>query len=267
MGPQFLEVYRGIVERRLAAKASGDKVMADALKITINGSFGKLGSKWSVLYSPDLLIAVTLTGQLALLMLIEAVEAAGLTVLSANTDGVVIKGWHEERDTLAAIVAAWEMATGFVTEETEYASIYSKDVNNYIAIKNDGETKLKGLYAAAGLSKNVTSPVCVRAVVDYLARGIPLQDTIYGCTDIRDFLTVRQVKGGAICAGVLLGKAVRWYYAIGETGHISYVTNGNKVARSDGARPIMELLPACPPDLDYQWYVQEAESILRDIGL
>ena len=39
-------------------------------KIQINGSFGKLGSKYSLLYAPDLLLQTTITGQLALLMLI-----------------------------------------------------------------------------------------------------------------------------------------------------------------------------------------------------
>lgn len=58
-------------------------------KIVLNGTFGKLGSKYSFLYSPNLMIQVTITGQLALLMLIEALEAAGISVVSANTDGIV----------------------------------------------------------------------------------------------------------------------------------------------------------------------------------
>src|SRR5690606_23235893 len=53
---------------------------ADSLKITINGSFGKLGSMWSILFSPNLLIQTTVTGQLALLLLIEWLEAEGIQV-------------------------------------------------------------------------------------------------------------------------------------------------------------------------------------------
>ena len=44
LGPKFLKVYRAIVEERLEAKAAGDKVRANTLKITVNGSFGKFGS-------------------------------------------------------------------------------------------------------------------------------------------------------------------------------------------------------------------------------
>ena len=91
MGEAFTQTFRKIVRRRLEAKKNGDKAMADGLKITTNGSIGKFASPWSNLYAPDLFIQTTLTGQLALLMLIEALESEGIPVVSANTDGVVIR--------------------------------------------------------------------------------------------------------------------------------------------------------------------------------
>ena len=147
LGPTFLHVYKNIVDRRIAAKERGDKVTADSLKITINGSFGKLGSKYSILYSPDLLIQVTVTGQLSLLMLIERLELAGIHVVSANTDGIVIKCPRKGQHIMDQIIAQWEQDTGFQTEGTIYKSLYSRDVNNYIAVKEDGSTKCKGAYA------------------------------------------------------------------------------------------------------------------------
>lgn len=267
MGPEFLSVYQSLVERRVQAKHDGNKVMADALKICVNGSFGKLGSKWSVLYSPDLLIQVTLTGQLALLVLIESLELAGFRVISANTDGVVTLVPTERTNEFNAMIAAWEMSSGFTTEETEYEALYSKDVNNYIAVKPDSTTKLKGLYATDGLQKNPTNAVCVDAVIQHLRHGDQVEGHIYCCTDVSKFLTIRQVKGGAVYGTQYLGKAVRWYYAKGETRRIAYATNGNKVARSEGARPLMELPDSIPIDLDYDWYIREAQSILSDVGL
>lgn len=266
LGPSFLEVYRGLVERRVHAKHAGLKVMSDALKICVNGSFGKLGSKWSVLYSPDLLIQVTLTGQIALLMLIEALEEAGIKVISANTDGVVSIVPEYERKRFEFAVLLWEIATGFNTEETEYSDLYAKDVNNYIAVKPDGTTKLKGLYAPAGMSKNTTNEICVEAVIAKLTQGIDVRLTIGACHDIRKFVTIRKVNGGAKYGDELLGKAVRWYYAKGETRCIEYAANGNRVARSQGARPVMELPDRLPDDIDYDWYAAEAESILSDVG-
>ena len=124
MGPAFLEVYQTIIDRRLEAKRSGDKVVNESLKIVLNGSFGKFGSKYSILYSPDLLIQTTLTGQLALLQLIEQLELAGISVVSANTDGVVAKCPRAKRDLMAAIVGIWEFFTCFEMEATEYSALY-----------------------------------------------------------------------------------------------------------------------------------------------
>lgn len=266
LGPDFLDVYKTIVDRRVAAKKAGDKVTDAALKITINGSFGKFGSKWSVLFGPNLLIQTTVTGQLALLMLIEALELNGIHVVSANTDGIVIKCQRTRYDEMVAIIQQWEKATGFNTEETQYAALYSRDVNNYIALKPNGTYKTKGVFAESGLSKNPTNEVCVMAAVDYLQFGIPVETTIRNCHDIRKFISIRNVTGGAVKGDEFLGRAVRWYYAKGESGVINYKTNGNKVPKSDGAKPLMNLSESLPNDIDYSWYINEAVDMLKDVA-
>ncbi|MFN8758678.1 MAG: hypothetical protein ACK5XA_07715 [Tagaea sp.] len=266
LAPHFLPVYRGIVEERLAAKKSGDKVKADALKITINGSFGKFGSPYSILYSPSLLIQVTVTGQLCLLMLIEMIEQAGAQVVSANTDGIVIKAPRRHLPNVEAAVRHWEMTTGFDTEATEYRALYSRDVNNYIAVKPDGSVKLKGAYAEGSLSKAPSAPIATGAVVKYLVDGTPIDETIAACQDIRKFVCARNVKGGAVKDGQPLGRVARWYYALGELDCIRYAVNNYTVPRTEGARPLMTLPASVPADLDREWYVLEARSILRDIG-
>jgi DNA polymerase elongation subunit (family B) len=266
IGRDFLTVYRSIVEERLAAKAAGDTVRANSLKITINGSFGKFGSKWSSLFSPNLLIQTTVTGQLALLMLIERLEAVGIPVVSANTDGLVIKCPRRREPDMAEVVSEWEQDTSFSTEATEYRALYSRDVNNYIALKHGGGVKTKGAYADAGLMKNPANQICMDAVVAKLTHGTPISETVYSCGDITRFVTVRTVNGGAVKDNQFLGKAVRWYYAIGETGAIHYKTNGNRVSRSMGARPLMDLPDAFPSDVNHWWYVEEAARILSDIG-
>lgn len=267
MGTEFLRAYRSIVDRRLAAKAAGDKVLADTLKIVVNGSFGKLGSRYSRLYSPDLLIQVTVTGQLCLLMLIDELEAEGISVVSANTDGIVIRCHHVDTGAMASVIKRWEQRTGFVTEETRYRALYSRDVNNYIAVKADGGVKLKGAYALAGLAKNPANLVAIDAAVQWLRTGVPIEDTIRTCQDVRRFVTVRTVAGGAIDQqGRYLGKAIRWYYARGVDGPLRYQKNGYTVPRTHGARPLMELPDQLPRDVDYRWYEREAISILTDVG-
>lgn len=270
LGPNFLRVYRGLVERRIAAKRAGQKKMADSLKIVVNGSFGKLGSQYSIMYAPDLLIQVTVTGQLALLMLIERLELANLQVISANTDGIIIKCPKYRQPEMRDILSGWEADTGFETEGTNYKAVYSKDVNNYIAVlatpKKDEKAKTKGAYAPTGLKKNPTNQIVTDAVIALVVDRKPLEETIRQCSDVRKFVQVRTVKGGAVKDGHYLGKAIRWYYAAGEEGDIIYAANGHSVPRSTGAKPLMDLPTQLPEDIDYERYIKDAEGILKDIA-
>lgn len=263
-GPQFLDTYRSIVDERLTAKRTGKKVKADALKITINGSFGKLGSKYSALYAPDLMMMVTLTGQLSLLMLIERLEGANISVVSANTDGFVSLVDKEDYQTYNDICFDWELDTGFELEETRYKALYSRDINNYLAVTEHG-AKGKGVFAAQGLMKNPVASICVEAAKAYLITGRSIKSYIEGCKDIKPFITARRVTGGAVWRGEYLGKVVRWVYTTdGEA--ITYKKNGNKVATSDGATPVMDM-PDEIPNLDYNKYITMTEDILKSVGV
>jgi len=286
LGRAFLTVFSRLVERRLHAKAqatickkTGDKegekawkVEADSLKITINGIFGKLGSVFSIIYSPDLLIQTTVTGQLTLLMLIEACEMAGIAVVSANTDGFVVNMHESRRATFEAIVKGFEALSNLKTEETAYSAIYSRDVNNYIAVKTDGEVKVKGAYSEKGstgntrLSKNPDALIVADAVVAYLTKGQPIIKTIRECSDLRRFVCVENVRGGGHINGLFLGKTVRWMYGKGSKNTINSVDSGNTVPNSYGAVPMMDLPDEFPANLDHDRYSSMALKALVDIG-
>lgn len=271
LGGQFLDIYRDIYTRRLAAKAAGDKVVADTLKIVLNGSFGKFGSKWSILYSPELLIQVTITGQLALLMLIEMIEklSPDTQVVSANTDGIVIKIDRAMEPLLNMTVSVWERITGFNTEATEYVALHSRDVNAYVAIKPNLDVKTKGPFGFDGLHKNPQNMVCNDAAINYLLYGIDPEHTVRACNDIKRYISIRQVKGGAVTdQGEYLGKAVRWYHSTDQPpGCIKYMENGNLVPDTEGCKPLMELPELVPADLDYEWYVINSHKILMELGV
>jgi hypothetical protein len=279
LGPHFLEVYRKIRDERVVAKRAGDKTKAEGLKISLNGCFGKLGSKYSVLYAPHLMIAVTLTGQLSLLMLIERAEAAGIPVVSGNTDGVVFRCPRDREADLRAITKQWEADTGFELEDTEYLSLYNQSVNSYIAVKPDGKAKMKGPISnpwasndmRGMLMKNPQHTIVSDAVVALITKGVPVEETIRGCTDIRSFVTVVNVKGGGTWRGEYLGKVVRYYWAKGGE-EILYKTphpttgNFKKVPKSDGCRPCMDLPDSLPDDIDFDRYIEAAKEALMDIG-
>lgn len=311
IGPVFLDVYRQIRDDRVAAKkeakalkkaGSQDKarlnhlsVIDKGLKIALNGCFGSLGSPYKIVYAPHLLISVTLTGQLALLMLIERAEAAGIEVVSANTDGVLfrcprhmfdgIDGDRLRPSALEEITSRWEQETQFDLEFVRYRGIYNLSVNSYFAIKHDGGHKRKGPLAnpwnphpddfdpvRGQLMKNPQTPICSDAALNYIKHGTPIRETIRGCTDVRQFVTVIKVTSGATWRDDYLGKVVRYYYGRDGSPILEAEPNalGNfkQVSRSEGAVPLMTMPDdyAVPPDIDYERYEQMAEDILVDVG-
>lgn len=217
-GQQFVEEYRKILARRIEAKRSGNKKVANSLKITLNGTFGKLGSMYAVIYAPELMLAVTLTGQLNLMCLIHDLEKIpGVIVLSANTDGIMIDYPDEARDAVLRTVQANALRTGFEYEETAYCKVAMKDVNNYFAVTAEtdvaevitgddikfgkskfGKVKTKGLYAELGLMKNPTMQVCSYMARDYLVEGIHPCQSISRYKEMKDFVEIRNVKGGGV---------------------------------------------------------------------
>lgn len=198
-GAQFIEAYREIYDQRIAAKRSGNKAVANSLKITLNGTYGKLGSIYSAFYSPDLMLAVCLTGQLNLLILIDQLEKIeGVKVHSANTDGIMVGFSPTVRDQVLKVFADNSEITGFEYEETPYTKVAMKDVNNYVAVGKDGKVKGKGLYAEMSLMKNPTMQVCTKAAVAYLTKGVLPEMFIKSQTDMKDFVAIRDVKGGGV---------------------------------------------------------------------
>lgn len=270
LGYNFLEVYNDIVNRRIKAKKEKNKVVNESLKIVINGSYGKLGNKYSCLYSPDLMIAVTLTGQLSLLMLIEQVEKHGIKVISANTDGFVSIVPKDKLFLYQCICFNWELITGFDLEETQYKALYSRDINNYLAIKLDGSIKGKGLFTIGELSKNPQGDISTIAIIDYLTKGTNIVKTIKECKDVSKFLFVRTVNGGALWGDKYLGKVVRWIYSTkGDVIKYKKVNKKGtqaKVPKSEGSRPIMTL-GELPDDIDYKRYILECNTILDNLNL
>jgi len=312
-GEQFIEAYREIYEQRIAAKRSGNKAVANSLKITLNGTYGKLGSIYSAFYSPDLMLAVCLTGQLNLLILIDQLEKIeGVKVHSANTDGIMVGFSPTVRDQVLKVFADNSEITGFEYEETPYTKVAMKDVNNYIAVGKDSKVKGKGLYADMSLQKNPTMQVCTNAAVAYLTKGVLPEMFIKSQTDMKDFVAIRDVKGGGVqydrmdwvddwelvedhgsakniwyskaankkvtrkskpkaievgVGGIPFGRVARWYMSFLPQPPIAYVDSGNRVAKTDGGKLCMNLPDTLPKDLDYQWYIDESYSLLKDLGI
>lgn len=268
LGREFLATYGGFIKMRLEAKANKDKLMANGFKIPLNATFGKLGEQFGYLFAPELLVGVTLTGQLGLLMLIEALVVAGFEVISANTDGVVSKVPDDKLALYREILADWEKTTDFILEETHYSAIYSRDVNSYIAFYTGDEGyKAKGAYSEYGLtSLQAKVPNCQivkDAVVAYLKDGTPVDHTIRNCKDFLQFTRAKNVKTGGYFNNERIGKVVRYYYSdTSDTGFVNAL--GHKVPEAWNTRPVMDLPDFIPKDISYSTYIAMARKIVNN---
>ena len=269
----FCDAYRDMVEQRLEAKRQGDVHEAAALKIAINGVFGKLKQPGSAVYSPSTFVDVVATGQFALMMLVEQLTEAGADVLSANTDGVIVAVDPRITD-LDGSVDNWCEKTGFVLERTDYNTLAMRDVNNYVAITPDGSVKAKGAYSA-GSSILRTRPafdVCAEAALGWIADGVPPAQHIAQCDDLRKFLTVRKMTGGVVDEqGNHYGKVVRYYKSddARRTLIVPDGKNGRLVPDGKGAIAVPLLQgdpPPLPDDIDRQFYIDRAVSMVAELG-
>lgn len=284
MRGHFIPVFKGIKLQREIDKKAGRVDEAETGKIATNGLFGKTGSPYSIVYAPRMMIQTTVTGQLSILMLIEECEMNGWQVISANTDGFVTKVPRAEYGAFRAVIFDWENRTGLRTERTQYRGVYSLSVNSYFAFKKKekkgvftGEIEVKrkgkfahsgrGLPASFGLKKTPDLEISYDAAVEFMLKGTPIEETIRDCQDVRKFVNVRAVKGGAVKGDEYIAKVIRVYFADGETEGLHYLDSGNKVPKTIGAVPLMELPDELPGDIDYAYYERQAYGILDKCGV
>ena len=197
------QIYEDILDRRMKAKAAGDKHTANALKLVCNTTYGCLLNQYNDLYDPLMGRSVCISGQLYLLELAEHCyqEIEGLRIVQLNTDGIMVECDKKDYDTLTAICAEWQSRTGFDLEEDTVVKIAQKDVNNYVEVQPGGKAKAKGGYLVKGIAPagafniNNSCVIVATALKEFFVNGTPVEDTINSCDDIFQFQII--AKAGA----------------------------------------------------------------------
>lgn len=193
LGKEFLIGYKKLFEKRLALKrfAKTDKKIAGivgALKLAVNSVYGKSSDMLSWIYDRQLTMFTTITGELSLLMLIEAYHLAGIKTISANTDGVTILIKKSDLDKMIEINKWWSELTSYELERTDYSKIIFSTVNDYLAIKTNGEIKKKGDFLTDfELHKNKSKKIIGIALENYFVNDIDVETTINNHNNIYDF--------------------------------------------------------------------------------
>lgn len=197
------QIYEDILDRRMKAKAAGDKTTANALKLVCNTTYGCLLNQYNDLFDPLMGRSVCISGQLYLLELAEHCyqDFESLRIVQLNTDGIMVECDKKDYDKLAEICAEWQSRTGFDLEEDTVVKIAQKDVNNYIEVQPDGKSKAKGGYLVKGIAPagafniNNSCVIVATALKEFLINGTPVEDTINACDDIFQFQII--AKAGA----------------------------------------------------------------------
>lgn len=230
------KLYVEIREQRLKYKKEGNSLQ-QPLKLVLNSTYGMSGAgkrdehnKYKVMsdvFDPKRMREVCINGQLMILQLIEDVcEACDCTLVQSNTDGVVFKVKNEDWDTFDKIVKAWEQRTRMTMEYDYTNAIYQRDVNNYIAIFDNGKIERKGSAVKEAKITDNDLPVVADAVVEYFVNGVDPAEYISKESDMMMFMKTYKLSykyDGAMHNDVVLpDKVYRVFASLDENDGIVY---------------------------------------------
>lgn len=278
---KFEEIYK----TRLKYKGEKNPLQAP-LKLVLNSTYGAMKDKFNPLFDPLQANRVCVYGQLLLLDLMEHLEDAGAEIVQSNTDGVLVRmpdGYQGGEDAFFDAVDdcahEWETRTGLKLEFDEYTEVFQKDVNNYVFKALDGSVKTKGAYVKKQGALDRDLPIVNRALVDFMAKGVPVEKTITDARRLADFQLVARLSGkyrqfvhgddrglGRTCrvfasvhrsdAGLLKehAKSGRWV-KVASTPEHCFTVNDDVTGQE------------VPSYLDRAWYIDLAKKRLADFGI
>lgn len=289
LGKEFIKGYKKMFEKRIEMKplAKTDKKVAGvvgALKLAVNSVYGKSSDMQSWLYDRELTMFTTITGELSLMMLIEAFELKELHVISCNTDGVTLMIDSSQESVMNTISEWWCKITGFELERTDYKKIIMSSVNDYLAIKTNNELKFKGDYVVDfELYKNKSGRIIPIALREWFVNGTPVVQTIRHHSNIYDFCLRQKASRFFHYEGVRDGKVtvynklIRYY--VSNSGEKIYkiknpecTTNAppkSQVEAGEWVCKVVNFLPKTTKvedaDINYDFYVEKAEAIIAKV--
>ena len=263
-----------------------NKIAAEALKIVINSIYGKLGSEIFFLYDRFAQMQVTINGQLMTMSLIESLELAGIHVVSANTDGIVVKLPKDKSDEFDKITSEWNEYNKMSADGESYDIFVSRDVNNYLDIQKDGTVEFKGALDPKqyikDLKKGYDMPIVAIAVYNYFINNTPVMETLHNHKDILDFCKTQVVgkQFEVVYTTVENKKVVDKYtqrdfrYYVSTKGVILQKEHihTNKRTKLGGGLPVIILnslddKPISERNIDYKYYYNECYKIIDPIKL
>ena len=286
----FVKLIHWLKETRITAKHSKEDyidgipkdVLAQVLKIVINSIYGKLGFEKGDICDRLAVLKVTINGQLMIMMLCESLEQAGIEVMSANTDGIVVKLYKRNKAKFEEIANDWKKLTKLDADSEEYKCYINRDINNYVIEEINGKVSYKGdlnpnMYAV-DLQKGYNMPIVAQAVVNYFLNNKPVLETLYECKNILDFCKTQNVgrqfhvEFTVGSSREILQRNVRFY--VTNKGGVLEKVNDNTHGRNNMCAGYQVSILNTLDDkrieyrnINYSYYYQEALKIIDPIKL
>lgn len=223
LGVEFCDAYESVYHtRKQYQKGTPEN---EAFKLALNGAFGGANNKYSPFLDPQYAMSITINGQLLLCMLIEQMlKVPGLRMVQANTDGITYLCPHEYLEHTRLVCSWWESLTNLELEEALYNRMFIRDVNSYIAEKQDGKLKRIGAYAHVTAEENPgtrelpyhkdwSARVVALAAEAALVNGVDIREFIINHTDVFDFFLRTKVPRSSTLewGGQQVSNIVRYY--------------------------------------------------------
>lgn len=277
LGPAT-DKYAALVADRVANKKAGNP-KAKTQKIVINATYGGTRSNWLNLYNPKVAIHVNVAGMVAVYNLARGLSKIG-QIIQVNTDGVAVKLNNDPnaKERMFKIKKQWEQYFKLNLEVTHFKRIIQRDVNNYIAVKDNDHLKLKGGAIAQAQTRDplkATTPTILQTallhhilnpdedLVEYLNGLRKTTPLVNWCWTLSS--TVSKMQTGYTTDGNgrrLPQKVNRGYASTFGDSYYKERTQG-KPAKFAGTSDKLvinnEDITDCtiPADLDVKWYVNE----------
>lgn len=298
LGIRWNEMLVSKIERRLNYKKLYKETknpkfnsLQEMGKLALNGgAYGRLNTEGDWQEDPCCMLQVTIGCQLEILMIVEALLLKDFRVVSVNTDGFDVIVKKDRHDEFMQLCTFYENKIGNSElgqlEYTEFQWIAQTSVNSYIALKMEGEPKLKGEFTVDfELHRNKSARIIPIALREYFVNDTPVRETITKHTNIYDFCLRQKSSKDFHYEGVnkyigettVYNKLIRYYISnkgekILKIKNPECQTNAAPVMQIHAGEWLMTVCNYLPKDTDpktaninYEFYIGQAEDIIRKV--
>jgi len=238
----FLTVYKGFAEKRkLYPKPHSLNTL---YKLALNIIFGKSLQPSSIFGDLEYGMKTTINGQLSLLMIIEGIykNIPDIELIQVNTDGITLILDREYTEKLQLLVKKWEDLTKLKMEFATYQKMIIANVNNYLALYENGKIKQKGAmfsYKDLEQYKNHSMLIVPKALETFYIHNVDYKIFVKNHDNFYDFCKrIRLKKNNGVIPKLV--------YRTKNTG-IPFEENYGKITRYIVAKQGGELVKIMPP--------------------